>query len=82
MFIATATAICSLGHGLRTFTAAPKSLSALHPSRVAKSSTSFGFGNVTCHVCRVAGNTVRSRVARESPPRVDAETCYPQRPRR
>ena len=42
MFIATAAAICSLGHGLRTLTAVPRSTLDLHPSGVAKSSTSFG----------------------------------------
>ena len=50
MFIATSSAICSLGHGLRTFTAVPLSRSgqvvnsAWHPSGVAKSSTNFGWG--------------------------------------
>jgi len=38
MFIANATVVCSLGHGLRTFAAA------LHLSEVAKSSTGFGWG--------------------------------------
>jgi len=53
VFIANANVICSLGHGLRTFTAALQHCevsSALHPSRVAKSSTSSGWsksGNVT-----------------------------------
>ena len=53
MFIANANVICSLGHGLRTFTAALQHCevsSALHRSRVAKSSTSSGWsesGNVT-----------------------------------
>jgi len=45
VIISTATAICSFGHGLRTSTAVPR-----HPSGVAKSSTSFGWGkggNVT-----------------------------------
>jgi len=42
VFIATVTAVCSLGHGLQTFTAVPRSThSALHPSGLAKSSTSF-----------------------------------------
>ena len=31
-FIAIATAICSLGHGLRTFTAVPRSTQPQHPS--------------------------------------------------
>jgi len=43
VFITTATAICSTGHGLRTSTAVPIN-SALHPSGFAKSSTSFGCG--------------------------------------
>jgi len=44
VFIAIATAICSLGHGLRTFTAVQWVNSALYPSGVTKSSTSFGWG--------------------------------------
>jgi len=46
MFIAMATAICSLGHRLHTFTAVPRStqICMMHPSGVAKLSTSFGWG--------------------------------------
>ena len=41
---------------------------ALHPSGVAKLSTSFGWGQGReCHLCRVAGNTVLSHVACEFP---------------
>ena len=52
--MANATVICSLGHRLHTFIAKIKS--ALHPSEVAKSSTSFGWGkgrNVTSARWRV-----------------------------
>ena len=47
MFIATATAICSLGHRLHIFTAVTVPTSTQlckRPSEVAKSSTSFGRG--------------------------------------
>ena len=41
--------------------------SALHPSGVAKSSTSFGWGKGGSHLCRVAGNTVWSHMACDFP---------------
>jgi len=44
VFVANATVIRSLGHGLRTSTAVPRSAPALHPSGVAKSSTGFDSG--------------------------------------
>ena len=66
MFIATATAIRSIGHGLHTYCSA-KVNSALHPCRVAKSSTSLADAKARMHTS--SGWQVRVRdpmvIARE-----------------
>ena len=45
MFITTATAIYSLGHGLRTFTAVPRSTQSSTLRGMAKSVSAFGLSN-------------------------------------
>jgi len=66
-----------MGDCLRACNQANYVNSALHPSGVAKSSTSFNrLGQWReCHLCRVAGNTVRSHMARSG--EAPLGNCYP-----